>query len=204
MRNERRPLKSAPWQLTPGASLRIWRDQLLQYELLPILLQIEQITVGERAERIVGNVIDELQNEGYVGVHSIHRDGCDIDHVLIGPGGVFVIETKYRRGRGVITFRNGQGMSVGKRRCGDKAIEQAKSGACEVNRIVREECGLSEGVWPIVVFVGNWRVADQWDSTDARVFTPESLQGYVREQQPVLLAAEVERIAASLHGWATA
>lgn len=181
-----------------GASLREWRDQLVQDELLPILMQLEQITAGERGERVVGDVLDELQSDGYVAVHSIHRDDCDIDHVLVGPAGVFVIETKYRSGAGLITFRNGQGMFVGKRRYCKKAIEQAKGGARLVSRVVREDCALAEGVWPIVVFVGNWRVADQWESTDVRVFTPESLQSYVLDQQPVLKRSEIELIASHL------
>jgi hypothetical protein len=179
-------------------SLREWRDELVQGELVPILAQIERITHGERGERTVGAVLDELESEGYRTVHATYRDGCDIDHVLVGPTGVFVIETKARKGSGLITFRNGQGIFVGGRRRWNNAIEQAKRGARVVRQIVQDHCGLSEGVWPVVVFVGNWQVADQWESTDTRVFTPESLRNYVREQQPVLKRDEIELIASHL------
>ena len=182
----------------PGASLRDWCDQLVQDELLPILAQIEQITLGERGEKAVGAALDELQSEGYQAVHAIRSGGCDVDHVLVGPGGVFVIETKYRSGNGMIVFRNGQGLFVGERRRENKAIKQAKSGAHHVACIIQEHCGCSEWVWPMVVFVGNWVVDDQWDDTDVRVFTPESLKSYIREQQPVLLHAEIESIASHL------
>lgn len=181
-----------------GESLREWREQLVQDELLPILIQIKQITAGERGERVVGSVLDELRSDGYVAIHSIHRDECDVDHVLVGPAGVFVIETKSRRGAGLITFRNGQGMFVAERPYCRKAIEQAKGGARWVSRIVREHCALSEPGFPIVVFVGNWQVADQWESTDVRVFTPESLRSYLRDQQPVLTRLEIELIASHL------
>lgn len=198
MDQSKRPAGLARARRAAGASLRDWRNQLVQGELLPILMQIEQITLGERGERAVGAVLDELENEGYRAVHSIRLGGRDIDHVLVGPGGVFVIETKYRRGNGLITFRNGQGIFVGKRPRWNTAIKQAKSGACEVTHVIREKCGLSEGVWPVVVFVGNWRVADEWESTDARVFTPGSLRHYVLQQQPILRRAEIECIASHL------
>ena len=48
------------------------------------------------------------------------------------------------------------------------------------------------------MFVGSWVVADQWESTDVRVFTPGSLKTYIRQQQPVLLRAEIELIASHL------
>jgi len=181
-----------------GASLRVWRDELVQGELLPILMQIEQITLGERGERVVGEALEELENEGYRAVHSIFLEGCDIDHVLVGPAGVFLIETKYRNGNGLITFRNGQGIFVGNKRRWNGAIQQAKRGASKVSDIIRGKCGLAEGVWPVVVIVGNWRIADEWAFTDARVFTPESLRDYVLQQQPILKRIEIDLIASYL------
>ncbi len=169
---------------------------------MPILLQIEQITLGERGERAVGEALEELENEGYRAVHSILLEGCDIDHVLVGPAGVFVIETKFRRGNGLITFRNGQGIFVGNKPRWNGAIQQAKRGASKVTNIVRDKCGLTEGVWPVVVFVGNWRIADEWASTDARVFTPDSLHHYILEQQPILKRIKVDLIASAILGCA--
>ncbi len=181
-----------------GASLGVWREELIQDELVPILEQIERITLGERGERTVGKALEELEDEGYLAVHSILLGGCDIDHVLVGPGGVFVIETKYRRGNGLITFRNGQGVFIGDKRGEKGPIAQARRGARKVTDIIRDKCGLAEGVWPVVVFVGNWRIADEWASTDARVFTPESLQDYVLQQQPILKRIEIDLIASHL------
>ena len=73
-----------------GASLREWRNEIVQGELLPILEQIQQITLGERGEQVVGAVLDELRSDGYRVVHAIRYNRGDIDHVLVGPAGVFV------------------------------------------------------------------------------------------------------------------
>lgn len=179
-----------------GESLRQWRDEIVQGELLPILEQIQHITLGERGEKAVGAALDQLHDEGYRAFHALRYERRDIDHVLVGPAGVFVIETKARRGAGLITFCNGQGMFVDGRPRWNGAIRQAKSGASKIVPLVLRHC--AEGVMPIVVFVGNWRVADQWESTDVRVFTPDRLQDYIRNQQPVLTRAEIEAVAAEL------
>ncbi len=181
-----------------GESLRDWREEIVQGELLPIIEQLQKISRGEEGEKVVGAALDELCTEDYQTVHAIRRDGCDIDHVLVGPSGVFVIETKYRSGSGLITFRNGQGIFVGKQRKWNQAIKQAKNGARLVSGIVQQHCAVAGGAWPVVVFVGKWRVADQWESTDVRVFTPETLKTYIRDLQPVLKRSEIDLIASQL------
>lgn len=50
--------------------------------------------IGAEGERLTGRVLDKL--DGYVVLHDRRISGsrANIDHVAIGPGGVFVIETK--------------------------------------------------------------------------------------------------------------
>lgn len=58
--------------------------------------------IGARAERTVGRDLDALKTSGWLVLHGHKREwGGDIDHVLCGPRGVYVIETKsygFRRG----------------------------------------------------------------------------------------------------------
>ena len=62
---------------------------------------------SRRARRITCcRCLEELRSEGYKPVHDIVGNGFNIDHVIVGPGGVFAIETKYRSGKGEITVRN--------------------------------------------------------------------------------------------------
>lgn len=42
----------------------------------------------------VGQLLERLRAKGYEVFHDIEGDGFNVDHVLIGRGGVFVIETK--------------------------------------------------------------------------------------------------------------
>jgi nuclease-like protein len=56
---------------------------------------------GAHAERAVGETLNELRAETWTVVHDIRLNGIggNVDHVVRGPGGVFLIETKLRRYR---------------------------------------------------------------------------------------------------------
>ncbi len=55
--------------------------------------------VGREAEEAVADELYPLVRRGYLLFSNVeHRAFGDIDHVLVGPGGVFVVETKGHRG----------------------------------------------------------------------------------------------------------
>ena len=173
---------------TMVATIRFWR-------LLPIARHFNR---GERGERHVADMLEELRSEGYKPVHDIVGNGFNIDHVIVGPGGVFAIETKYRSGKGQITFRNTEGILVGGRLEEKDCLKQGRANAATVSDLIRENCGRREWVTPIVVFVGDWKIRDEWHETNTRVFTPDRLSPYIRNQQPRLTRKEIELIASHL------
>jgi hypothetical protein len=66
--------------------------------------QLEQAERAERAwakgaagEARVGQMLDELSSIGWLALHDVHwpgRSKANIDHILVGPGGVIVIDAK--------------------------------------------------------------------------------------------------------------
>ncbi len=130
--------------------------------------------------------------------HDLTRDSFNIDHVVVGPAGVFAIETKFRNGSGEITFRNGEGIFVDSFPEEKDSLKQARGNALEVHKIIKENCKLDEWVWPVVVFVGEWRVKNDWRSTDARVFTTDTVVQHIMNQQPRLRQSEINLIASHL------
>jgi Nuclease-related domain len=53
---------------------------------------------GAIAERAVGQALNELRRDGWFVLHDIRQRGeGNVDHLVSGPGGVFMIETKLRR-----------------------------------------------------------------------------------------------------------
>jgi Nuclease-related domain. len=163
--------------------------------LFPIARRLNR---GERGELHVADVLEELRMDGYKPVHDIVGNGFNIDHVIVGPGGVFAIETKYRSGKGQITFRNGETLLVGGFPEEKNCLKQARGSAKAVSHLIAENCARREWVTPIVVFVGDWKIRNEWRDTDARVFTPDGLSRYIRNQQPRLTCKEIELIASHL------
>ena len=153
---------------------------------------------GERGELMVAEALDELRAHGYRPVHDIVGKNFNIDHVLIGPAGVFAIETKFRSGSGQIEFRNGEGLFVDGRAEEKDCLSQATGNAAEVRKLIREHCGINPWVKALVVFVGDWRVKNNWRDTDLRVLTPDKIVTYIRELQPELKGSEIQLIASHL------
>lgn len=67
--------------------------------------------IGAEGERLTGRVLDKL--DGYVVLHDRKIPGskANIDHIAIGPGGVFVVGTKNADRRGIPSLDGGAGKS---------------------------------------------------------------------------------------------
>jgi hypothetical protein len=54
---------------------------------------------GAEGEEAVGDILDGLAPAGWHVIHDVAFGRGNIDHILVGPGGIFTIETKSRGGR---------------------------------------------------------------------------------------------------------
>jgi Nuclease-related domain len=54
---------------------------------------------GAQGEENVGAILDGLGVDGWHAIHDVSLGRGNVDHILIGPGGIFAIETKANRGR---------------------------------------------------------------------------------------------------------
>ena len=81
--------------IATGTSLIVFRR---------VFFRFRNLNRGERGELTVAESLEQLRTIGYRPIHDIVGKGFNIDHVLVGPAGVFVIETKFRSGSGEIEF----------------------------------------------------------------------------------------------------
>ncbi|HET8956428.1 MAG TPA: nuclease-related domain-containing protein [Solirubrobacterales bacterium] len=54
---------------------------------------------GAEGEEVVGAVLEGLVADGWQVIHDVSFGRGNIDHVVVGPGGLYTVETKSRRGR---------------------------------------------------------------------------------------------------------
>ena len=62
----------------------------------PIIMRWHRGALGEEH---VGAIIDSLRPDGWLAIHDASTGRGNIDHVLVGPGGLFTVETKAHHGR---------------------------------------------------------------------------------------------------------
>jgi hypothetical protein len=84
-----------------------WVAVAVEAAVITAMLVLERVALpvaqrwsrGAAGEEQVGQILDELQASGWYALHDVNLGGGNIDHVVIGPAGIFTIETKSHRGR---------------------------------------------------------------------------------------------------------
>lgn len=107
---------------------------------------------GAEGERRVGAELDRLRRHGWHALHSIPLPGdVDLDHLLIGPGGVFSINTKNHPGKPVWVGDDAVKVDNGDPR---PYARKSRAEAERVQRVLGHYCGFPVPVEPVLVFVG--------------------------------------------------
>ena len=104
----------------------------------PARRQVRNRFLGAVGEISVARALRPLEARGYRIFHDLSTASGNIDHVVIGPTGVFVLETKAWRGRvypgkGGVLMRNGQDASA--------AVRQAEGNAMQIRRRLQVATG---------------------------------------------------------------
>ncbi|MFI0237472.1 nuclease-related domain-containing protein [Streptomyces sp. NPDC016845] len=107
---------------------------------------------GLAGERRVGSELNRLTRHGWRVLHSVPLAGnVDIDHLLIGPGGVFSINTKHHHGRPVWVGDDAVRVAHGKPA---PYVRKSRAEAKRVARVLDHYCTFPVPVEPVLVFVG--------------------------------------------------
>ncbi|WP_119066494.1 nuclease-related domain-containing protein [Rubrobacter indicoceani] len=106
---------------------------------------------GARAERAVGDELDKLYKEGFHVFHDYKPDNfANVDHFIVGPTGVFAIETKSSEGE--ITSDGMELMLNGRRLSHKNPLKQVRGEAKQIHNLIKDTCGMSRWVHPILCY----------------------------------------------------
>lgn len=146
---------------------------------------------GEEGERAVGQYLEGLRKKGYKVLHDIVAGKFNLDHVLIGPSGVYVIETKTiskpARGQAVVEY-DGEKVTVNGHTPDRDPVMQARALSRWLEELIRESTGKSFKVRPVVVYPG-WYVSDQPRGAEVWVLNPKALPAFL-EHDPTTMSTE--------------
>lgn len=136
---------------------------------------------GAEGERAVGAICAELEAEGWHAIHDVSLGRGNVDHVLVGPGGIFTIETKSHRSQIPIDHID------------PKMLKQAYAEKKLLERITGHD------VQPLLVFSRAHLVgAVPAQRRGVTILPARTLQHYFSRRRPVLDAAQAERLHAQL------
>lgn len=184
---------------TGAAALQCW----VLWRLWSVLRRARHLRYGHEAELAAGQELSGLGEHGYRVFHDVPlgERAAKVGHVLVGPAGVFAVQTETRAVRGgtgerEVTY-DGASLRFAQRR-ETAPIEQAIAHAGRVREWLAAEVGQQLPVQPIVVLPG-WRVR-RTDVSGIPVLAASRIRHYFGRlrPQPGMSDALIERIAGCL------
>lgn len=159
--------------------------------------------LGALGEQVVGRELDQLIAQGYRVFHDLQFDGWNIDHAVVGPQGVFAVETKtWRKPRkesnlqAKIVF-DGEGLIRPGKKSDPQAIEQARKNAMSLTSWISKAAAENVLVVPIVALPG-WAL-DCERYGDVAVFSATNMsEPMIKRGQGNLQPDQIQRVAFQL------
>jgi len=136
--------------------------------------------LGFTGERIVGEELNRLVALGFQVFHDLPFEGYNLDHVLVGPSGVYVVETKshrkpaHLRGAARATvFFDGTRLSF-PTWTDTRDIEQVRRNARTLSVWLTKGTGEATSVKPILTLPGWW--VERTARSDVNVLNPKQIR----------------------------
>lgn len=145
--------------------------------LLPL---VERHDRGATGEEEVGRLLDGLDERGWHAIHDVSLGRGNVDHIAIGPGGVFTVETKSHPGP----------VQVGR-------LHGAVLGQAQAQRRIIERA-TGEHVEPLLVFSRAWVDRPLSRRRGVRVVPARMLAGYLERQPRRLEDEQIEQARAAV------
>ncbi len=173
---------------------------VLAYFILWSEKRLADFVKGARGEETVARILALLPSD-YRVIHGLNLPGrhavdlSDYDHVVIGPSGVFVVETKNWSGR--ITVEHGKVLYDGQEPT-RSPIDQVKSAALALERTLKEACEADIHVQPLLCFAGENFSKGIAGMSGVVICVPKTLLEVIGEMEEQMPDAIRERVASYL------
>jgi hypothetical protein len=166
------------------------------WRIIRLLPAVRNMVMGRSGERHVGELLEELRAKGYRVFHDLVEGDYNIDHVAVGPTGLYAFETKTRskptHGHARVVF-DGQSVTVDGQTPDRDPVEQARAAATRLAQIVAKSTGKTLPVRPVVLYPGWWVNAPS--GVDVWVLNPKMLFSYLKHEKTVLPEEDVSLVA---------
>ena len=161
---------------------------------------IENWQDGAFGEQWTGQTLRELESQGWRIIHDLKASYGNIDHVAVGPGGVFLLDSK--RWRGSVTV---DGDSAVVRRIEGPGSDwrftspaPVRCQAAQVSEAIRASTRATVWVIPVIVVWGDFPQVVAGDT--CKFVHGDALAGWLKDQPASIAPVRVEQIAEAVAG----
>jgi hypothetical protein len=157
----------------------------------------EQWQKGKAGEILVAELLDKLSPDGFFHLDDRRLPDSDanIDHVVVGPSGAFIIDTK--NWSGSLTTDDVTLRQNGRRR--DSAVESLRTQAIGVSTVLESATPhFRVPVWPVLCFVGSATIGERVTLDRVHLVDGEGLAAFIKSGSSTLTPAQVEVALAGL------
>jgi hypothetical protein len=163
--------------LTIAIPLSIWLLNRISGKLAKETINFRK---GATGEAVVGHILEDLP-DGYRIIHDLQTSFGNIDHVVIGPSGTFVIDTKNWRGL-VTSNGNGELLLNGKPTEKTEVKNLVKS-IMKIKKKMGVLCSIDRYIEGVLAFPSAY-VEAKWGTTgNVCCVTTEKLNDYITENK---------------------
>ncbi|MGD0060228.1 MAG: nuclease-related domain-containing protein [Verrucomicrobiia bacterium] len=190
-------LPRRPWFLT---AIAIGYAVYAVIRARPLFRHYRQLKLGRDGERTVGQELERLRADGFLVYHDFPADEFNIDHVVIGPTGVFTIETKtFRKPKDpeVVIGYDGRVVTVPGTKLDRDPVAQARAERDFIRDLIKRSANRVAPVRPAVVFVG-WYTQRQPEGTEVWVLNVTGLLAFIRNEHSSLSEDDIAHISSVL------
>lgn len=172
-----------------AASLLVASLLWIIWSLVQGMRRVERFFKGARGEERVSGILETLP-DGYHVFNDFVACGKHVDHVVVGPGGVFSVETKFWRGK--VTVEEGRILLDGQ--LPDRSpITQANREAALVKNALAA-AGWNGNVTPVLTFASDTFATHRANIRGAVVMNASELKESFASDRVVIPPAELGRL----------
>ncbi len=168
------------------------------YKVKKFLKEIRQLRQGREGERAIGQYLEFFREKGCKVFHDIVGEGFNVDHVIIGEKGVFLIETKtYSKpeGKKPIIRYDGHSLIIDGFNDKDRILNQVRAASSWLMNLIKDITGKEYEIKPVVVFPG-WFVEQNKKAKTSGIWVlnPKALPAYIEDKKTIFSGDEVSLI----------
>jgi hypothetical protein len=171
----------------------------LVWKVINLIERRRSLRIGLAGEMAAGEELNRLMLDGYCVYHDFTAEQFNIDHILVGPSGVFAVETKARskgsRGKRIDEAKviyDGERLRFPSWTT-TEPIDQAKAQAAWLSKWLSRAVGDPVKVSPMVTIPG-WFI-EKKKPNGIPVLNPKQVKGYLEgKEESVLSETMIKRV----------